>query len=111
MYVGNFGNLTSNVTAKLLINVTDKIFLIKKDRVTLIQDGIETAVWIVGKQEAPNVFLSIGDKVGWIPFVATVTNVIETTPLRKLIYLSYPADDTYFAGASIGEERGVELLD
>ena len=111
MYMGNFDNLTSNVTAKLLINVSDKIFLIKKYRVSLIQNGVENAVWIVGETEAPNVFLSIGDKVGWTPFVATVTEVKDSTPLGKLIYLSYPADDIFFAGASIGEEIGVELLD
>lgn len=112
VYVGNFDNLTSNVTAKLLINVSDKGFLIKKRLVSLIQDGVETADWIVGEQEASNVFLSIGDKVYYTPQIfATVVYVRDTTLYGKIITLRYPADDFYFAWASIGEELAVRLLE
>lgn len=113
VYVGNFDNLTSNVTAKLLINVSDKVFLIKKRLVSLIQDGVETADWIVGEQEAPNVFLSSGDKIYFDTpqDFATVQYFRPSTPFGTIITLRYPADDFYFAGASIGEELRVLLLE
>lgn len=113
VYVGNFDNLTSNVTAKLLINVSDKVFGIIKRLVSLIQDGVETADWIVDEQEASNVFLSSGDKIYYDTpqDFATVQTVRDTTLYGKIITLRYPADDFYFAGASIGEELGVYLLE